>query len=88
MTNQKPTLNFMTTPGVITRWKRAQSLNCSYVRGEGRGEFFHWLAIEKDPCEQCDNTTCHSSGKEFNDSIQLIILRAWDFREFKNEQHI
>ena len=64
------------------RWERADRLRCPYLRQEENPDGYmknepptFWLALNKDPCPTCKESSCHNCGSKFDEPKRLIILK-------------
>ena len=65
------------------RWERATKLACPYLRTEDNPFNYRkdespsfWLALKKDPCPTCDNSSCHNYKHKFDEPKRLIIIKT------------
>jgi len=52
-------------------WLNGERLVCPHLRGFNTC----WIALNKDPCPNCDNIACHNQGKKFGEPDRLIIVK-------------
>jgi len=64
------------------RWERATKLACPCLRQEENPVGYRegepttlWLAIGRDPCPSCKNSSCFNCGSKFDEPKRLIILK-------------
>jgi len=64
----------MKTPLITTKrhyWLNGEKLVCPHLRSWNS----YWVALNRDPCPDCEMTGCHRKGLGFDEIDKLIIVK-------------